>query len=211
MRLSIRAGRLAWLGRRVQPRQALTQASRRRRIAECAKVGGPSPPRPTCFQSLKHANPLNGRLVTNKSLLTLSIFLILVGLVFGLYFISVLGLLLVLPALAQTKPRTPRGPAPTPTVSTRRISPPPAPPVDAYMRAEPSQMATTAPVESAPPSTPPPSAVFSAPLFPGPVLPSFSQPAQTDQQVKQSEKPKGEIDEVLELGLVLTALKFAFG
>jgi len=160
----------------------------------------------------------------NRSLLVFSILLIVLGLGFGEYIISILGFFLLFPALLSSpRPRPPGAPtgpgqqAPEPAPVMEK-APEPAPVMETISErapvwgtlSTPVAPRTVAPASMSP--LPPSQPIFSAPLFPTSIFPSASQQMPTAQALKEtrSESPASR-DEVLELGALLALMKLVFG
>lgn|GEM_PF-606764 len=160
----------------------------------------------------------------NRSLLVFSILLILLGLSFSVYIISILGFFLLFPALLSSPRPRPQGaptgsgqqaPEPAPVMET---APEPAPVMETISEhapvwgtlSTPTASRTVAPTSM--PPLPPSQPLFSAPLFPTSIFPSASQQMPTAQALKEtkSEAPAPR-DEVLELGALLALMKLIFG
>lgn len=128
-----------------------------------------------------------------------------IGVGFGFYLLSILGLLLLIPGLLSS-PRPPmtRVPAP-PREEPRGIAPLARPQqVPAAPAPEPKVM------DVPPPSTESPT--YSQPLFPMPMFPSLSQMGTAAQPPMERMEGKQEgRDELLEVGAILAFLKLAFG
>ncbi|HYB07537.1 MAG TPA: hypothetical protein VEB87_05220 [Nitrososphaerales archaeon] len=145
----------------------------------------------------------------NRGLLIFALLLVFLGIGFGLYLLSVFGLLLLIPALLSApRPSTP--PAPTqPKQETRRIVPRAAErPETAHPPAltpAPSMAMATTPVPAQTQS-------YAPALFPTSMFPSLSQTAiqPQPQNVPASEKPAAQ-DELLEAGAILLLLRLISG
>ena len=196
-------------------------ASRRRRIGRPrAKVGGSTPPRPTFFNPYTRAwdrrfSPLN------RNLLVFSLFLIVLGFGFGLYLLSFIGVLILIPALAspsQAPARKAPPQSPQPSQPPRRVSPPvyspPSPPPAPSPKTEPAAappppmtyMSTSASSSSMPPIS------YTPALFPSPLIPSLSMMGSAPPPVKAPQEVKREgQDELVEVGAILALLKIVFG
>ncbi len=157
----------------------------------------------------------------NRGLLVFSILVIFAGLVVGYYAISIIGLALLIPALATTpKPKTPKLPTgsstqQTPTVLRRQV-----PPAQAQ-QANPAVNAAMTPVPTAySPSMMQPlgsqgqqsAFSYSSSLFPTTMFPSMSPlalpaPQQAPQAEKQAEPRRSDTEELLEVGLLFAIMK----
>ena len=146
-----------------------------------------------------------GDLGMNRGLLIFALLLVFLGIGFGLYLLSIFGLLLLIPALLSApRPSTPPAPIQA-KQETRRIVPPAAKrPETAPSAATPMAMATT-PVPTQPQS-------YAPALFPTTMFPSLSQAAIQPQPrgVPASEKPAAQ-DELLEAGAILLLLRLISG
>lgn len=147
----------------------------------------------------------------NRNLVYVSVFLVLIGIGFGIYLLSFLGVLLLIPALlAPTNLPKPKTPAPAHSQPPPRRIIPPTPPHPAAPTPEPQSMAT--PSTYAPMTasmyTPMQYQGFSGPLFPAPMFPALSQmgapPPPTQPPV--SNQGKEDLLEVLALLAVLRLL-----
>ena len=142
----------------------------------------------------------------NRNLVYFSFFLVLIGVGFGFYLLSFLGLLLLIPALLSPsrlpapRPQQPRQPP-------RRIIPQaPQPQPSASMEsATPTAYASASVAYSSQQMQP------SSALFPTTMFPSLSQmgtsPAEPSQPPAKNE-PK---DDLVEVGTILVLLKLVFG
>jgi hypothetical protein len=141
----------------------------------------------------------------NRTLLTFAGLLILLGLGFGIYVVSLFGLLLIFPALIAGS-RPPTRPAPQPArEEPRRIAPPP------YSQ---PQVAVPQTPPMAAPQTPPAmqSLTYSPALFPTPLLSTLAPMASPPPSVKERQDGKPEErDELVEVGTILVFLKLFFG
>jgi len=109
----------------------------------------------------------------NRALVYVSLFLILVGIGLGIYLVSFLGVLLLIPALlSPTNLPKPRPPTSTQSQPPRRIIPP-APAQPAASAPE-SQPMTTVSMTSTPMYTPTQYQGYSGPLFSATMFPSLS-------------------------------------
>jgi hypothetical protein len=151
----------------------------------------------------------------NKNLVYFSIFLIFIGIGFGIYLISLLGAILLIPGLlSPTRLPAPRIPAPASAKPPRRIIPPtPAHPT--APASEPQPMATSpsyTSVSSASMDTPMQYQGYTGPLFPAPMFPSLSQMGAPPSVTIQPPPPTNQgRDELLEVGAILAVLKLLSG
>jgi hypothetical protein len=143
----------------------------------------------------------------NRDLFGFAILLILVGIGFGIYLISFVGLLLMIPAfLARPRQKT----GGSPSQQTRRISPPPVRQAEPWVSTAQPKAATPAPAP-APADAPATTPTYGVPLFPTSMFPSLTMtPAPQASQEATAEKPT-QRDELLEIGAILALLRFAFG
>ncbi|HEV2226845.1 MAG TPA: hypothetical protein VGR56_08605 [Nitrososphaerales archaeon] len=145
----------------------------------------------------------------NRDLFGFAILLVLLGIGFGIYLISFVGLLLMIPAfLARPRQKTGTNPPPI-RQQTRRISPPPV------RQAEP-WVTTAKPVATPPVPTPEPTSSTSTPTFGVPIFPtsmfpplSITSAPPTLDAAPPLKSAQG--DELLEIGAILALLRFAFG
>jgi hypothetical protein len=150
----------------------------------------------------------------NRNLFGFGLLIILVGIGSGFYLLSLIGLVIMIPALlapskipTRPSPGTRQSPG-TVRRETRRIIPPP---VTRQPEPTPSQPQhqLAIPTTAAPQMSTP---TFSQPLFPNSIFPSLSlvsgpvHPQGSSTPVKSSER-----DEVLEIGAILAFLRIAFG
>lgn len=164
----------------------------------------------------------------NRSLLTFSILLILLGIGFGAYYIIIFGVFLLFPALLSTpRPRSkgvPTGsgqqaPEPAPVMETGlEPAPEPAPVMETIPERAPVWGTVSTPVAprtvapTSMPPLPPSQPSFSAPLFPTSMFLNASQQMPTVQALKETKREAPESrDEVLELGALLALMKLVFG
>lgn len=158
----------------------------------------------------------------NRGLLVFSILIIFTGLIAGYYPISLIGALLLIPALLTTpKPPTPKLPTGSaqqsrPTVLRRQAPPPPSPQAPAALDSAMAPVATAySPSMMEAPKSPQSAAQpfsYSSPLFPTTMFPSMSQPvkpAEVSQVEKELQAKRSETNELLEVGLLLAILKLA--
>ncbi|MDA4124368.1 MAG: hypothetical protein OK438_02790 [Thaumarchaeota archaeon] len=146
----------------------------------------------------------------NRNLLVASVFLILVGIAFGFYPVTLIGFFLLFPALLSS-PRP--GPMKTPTTrpqeQPRRIMPHPTPVTEAL-----PLPAVTAPLPTATPSSSQPIphslASYSSALFPNSMFPNLSLASPTQSSTAKTEAPAAK-DELLEVGALLAFLKLVLG
>ena len=139
----------------------------------------------------------------NRSLVYFSVFLILIGIGFGFYVLSLLGAILLIPSLlSPTQLPARRAPGPTQPQPPRRIIPPkPAHPV----------APATEPATAAPSYTPMQYQGFTGALFPGPMFPSLSQMGAPQPTAGQTPPASQGRDELLEVGAILAVLKLLSG
>jgi hypothetical protein len=141
----------------------------------------------------------------NRNLLVFALLLLLFGIGSGFYFLSFLGLLLLVPSLISSS-RPPRRPSPPPArKEVRRISPPPI---------QQPQVTTqvTQPKPEVMPVSSPQSPGYSSALFPTSMLPPISQLGTIIQPTKETAQRKPEErDELLEVGVILALVKLALG
>lgn len=151
----------------------------------------------------------------NRNLLLFAFFLIVLGVGFGFYLLSILGVIMIIPGLlAPTRPvQRPAPPAPT-KQETRRIIPvakPASPQTGTELASQGTQMslgtqmypATQTPVARSPNETP----GFSPALFPNPILPYLSISGTNPIQPAPSPQKAGERDELVEAGGIIVLLK----
>jgi len=155
----------------------------------------------------------------NKSVVYLSIFLIIVGLAFNFYLISLLGLLFLLPGLAAPSRPPVRPPPTTSKPPPRRVIPQqpyqqpsqqPAQQATNVTSNQPVQAAQPMPMVASPP--PPQTQGYSAALFPTQMFPTLNPMIQPVQSTKETSAAKQEgKDELLEVGTMLALLKLILG
>ena len=187
-------------------RQALTLAGRRRR-----RSGVQLSPGPPIFKTRRSIESA----VLNRNLLLFSIFLIVLGVGFGVYLLAFFGVLLLIPALMAPSRPVPRPSAPT-RQEPRRITPPTRPrpmviPPQPMMT--PSQPETISQVSAMMPATPQPSSStsYSPALFPNSMFPSLSLSGTPQPRPVDSMARKGsERDELIEAGALLALFKLFF-
>jgi ABC-type antimicrobial peptide transport system permease subunit len=150
----------------------------------------------------------------NRNLLGFGFLIILVGIGSGFYLLSIIGLVIMIPALLApskipTRPsQSTRSSASTVRPGTRRIIPPPIIRQPEPPTSQPQHQLVVQATADSQISTP----TFSQALFPNSIFPSLSlisgsvQPPASSIPVKSSER-----DEVLELGAILAFLRIAFG
>jgi hypothetical protein len=159
----------------------------------------------------------------NKSLLTFGIILIVGGVIVGIDLLVLLGIFLVIPGLLTTPKTQSKVPVSRKEPPPRRISPPPAAPTT------PAAPAPT--TEYLPPSSPAPAQMaasmssydfsrtsmystqgFTPALFPTAIFPPMAgQTTYRAPPVEMRERQQNQTDELLEIGVLLAALKLAFG
>jgi hypothetical protein len=145
----------------------------------------------------------------NRNLLLFALFLIVLGVGFGIYLVSLFGLLMLIPALMATSRPPPRPVSAPSRQASRRIIPPPMP----------QQMATLPNAETPPLTTmmvptPQPSAYqsFSPALFPNSMFSYLTPPSTTPPKpIEAPAKNQSERDELIETGAMLAVLKFLLG
>jgi hypothetical protein len=153
----------------------------------------------------------------NRNLFVFSLLLVFAGVGLDFYFISFIGLLLMIPSLLVSS-RPPVRTAPQPSQTQQmpwRISPP------AHVQQEPKaptvetkvEVPMPAPMPAVPPSPMASSvATYSPPLFPMPIIPALSPVGYIPGQPKgTSSQKQGEGDELVEVGAILVLLKLALG
>jgi len=142
--------------------------------------------------------------ILNRNLVYFSVLLILLGIGSEVYVLSLLGLLLLIPALLSPA-RPPVRRTPAPRQEARRIVPQQPPRVSTQTPSPPHtiEIAPTPPVQQQ---------TYTPALFPMPMFPSLSQMGSTPQPVKEPAQAKQEArDELVEVGTILALLKLAFG
>ncbi|MDG7008306.1 MAG: hypothetical protein JRN06_08685 [Nitrososphaerota archaeon] len=144
----------------------------------------------------------------NKNLAYFSIFLILIGIGFGIYLVLFLGVLLLIPALLSSA-RFPTRSPPTPSQSPRRITPT-APAQPTVPSSEQQPMATPA-MYGTPMYSPTQYQGYSGSLFPGTMFPSLSQVGPPPTATSQPPPSGQERDGLLEIGAILAVLKLLSG
>ena len=144
----------------------------------------------------------------NRNLLGLSVLMILFGAVSGFYLLSIIGLVIMIPAFLSGSRLPTRPPTSTARRETRRIIPPPVvkqPEPTTYL---PPQQGVV-PVPSTNTMASP---TFSQALFPNAIFPSLSLVGGSPQATAPGPSAKSaERDELLEFGAILALLKIALG
>ena len=189
-------------------------------MQKTAKVPSSNLGRPTIFNPYtrgltRHWQPLN------RNLLIFSLFLIIVGFVSGLYLVSFIGLLLLIPALASPSQAPARRGPPQPSQPSqppKRVTPPlhgpPSSPPAPSPKIEPAEpppqtmtyMSTSPSLSSMQPIS------YTPALFPTPLLPSMSVMGSAPPQAKApQEVGREKQDELVEMGAMLALLKIVFG
>lgn len=142
----------------------------------------------------------------NRNLVFFGVFLILIGAGSGVYLISFLGVLLLIPALlSPSRLPAPRTPASGQTQPPRRIIPP------APVKQPPSPQETQ-PMAATQTETPMQYQGYAGPLFPAPMFPSLSQMGTPPSATSRPPPPAGQgRDELLEVGAILAVLKLLSG
>jgi hypothetical protein len=156
----------------------------------------------------------------NRNLLFFSLFLIIVGVGFGIYLVSFIGFLMLIPALAspsqaparRAPPSSPQLSRPQKRVTPPKYSPPspPAPPSSTEPATAPAQPMTYMSVSPSSSQAQPIS--YTPALFPSPMLPSLSLMgnAPPPEKMPQEARREGQ-DELVEVGAMLALLKLVFG
>jgi hypothetical protein len=152
----------------------------------------------------------------NKSVVYLAIFLIVVGLAFNFYLVSLIGLLFLLPGLAAPSRPPARLPTSTPKPPPRRVIP-----QQPYRQPaqQPSQQGSSVaatqpaqPMAAVAPAPPPQPQGYSAALFPAQMFPTLNPIIQPVQMAKEASIAKHEgKDELVEVGTMLALLKLVLG
>jgi hypothetical protein len=147
---------------------------------------------------------------TNRNLLVFSILLIVAGISFGIYLVSVLGFFLLFPALLTTpKPRQYRTPPSRTQEQPRRIAPRPPSVMEILPQPQTPAAAVTVPLTPTPVVSQTP---YTPALFPKSIFPTLSLMPPTGQQVQPSkEQAPAPRDELLEVGTLVAVLKLFFG
>jgi hypothetical protein len=151
----------------------------------------------------------------NRNLLLFSLFLIILGLGFGIYLVSLFGVLMLIPALTAKSRPPPRPVTPSPRQESRRIIPlarPEPSPAPQGMSSPPGVEAQPKPMVMT--SSPQPSAYqnYSPAIFPNSMF-SYLSPSPnvpTHPPETQAKKPS-EKDELIETGAMLAILKLLLG
>jgi len=141
----------------------------------------------------------------NRNLFVFAILLVILGIGFNIYLLSLFGLLLLIPAVLVTS-RPPVRPAPVPPKQeVRRITSPPV------QRAE--VIPPTPPPRSMMPATlPAQPQTYSPALFPTSMFPSISQVGTQPQPPREAAPAKpSERDELVEAGAILVLLRLLSG
>ena len=141
----------------------------------------------------------------NRNLVFFAAFLILIGVGSGVYLISFLGVLLLIPALlSPSRLPAPRVPTSGQTQPPRRIIPPaPAKHPQSPQETQPMAAQMEAPMQYQ---------GYAGPLFPAPMFPSLSQMGAPPSATSRPPPPVTQgRDELLEVGAILAALKLLSG
>jgi len=157
----------------------------------------------------------------NRRLFVFSLLLMVAGFVSGIYLVSLIGLLLLIPSLASPSQAPARKPPPQtsqPSQPPRRAAPPVhKPPPPAQMSSPKTEPATPPAQEmtymSTSPSVPSMQPLSYTPaLFPSPMLPSLSLMGSPPSQAKAPQEVRREReDELVEVGAMLALLKLVLG
>ena len=153
-------------------------------------------------------------LALNRDLFGFAILLVLLGIGFGIYTISFIGLLLMIPAFLARSRRKTAGPSvPAKQLPPRRISPPPVRQAEPWVSTQKQTVVAPTPTyaPSHAPSATTQTPTFEVPIFPNSMFPSLS-PALATVPSQESTGPKPtQQDELLQIGAVLALLRFALG
>ena len=145
-----------------------------------------------------------------RGLLYFSVLLILLGAYGGAYPVSIVGVLLLIPALAapSRRPSAEKKPPPPPLQQYRRVIPRTAPvPMD-------SQAAVSATPHAEPPALAPfeHQETYTGALFPTSIFPTLSLSPVSQQAAEDPRKAvQGQKDEVLEVGTIVAIMKLILG
>ena len=148
----------------------------------------------------------------NRSLVYFALFLILISIGFGIYLLTFLGVLLLIPALmSPARPPAPRTPPATAQPPRRIIPPTPVRPAVTATESQPMASTSMYAPTATPTYAPTQYQGYSGPLFSTPMFPSLSQmgaPAPTTSQPPPTNQGR---DELLEVGAILAVLKLLSG
>ena len=155
--------------------------------------------------------PASIQLGLNRNLLVFSLFMIVVGVFFGFYLVSFLGLLVLIPALVASSNPPPRPQPSSAKQPPRRVTPPQATDAKAEVAPPVQSMSGQMSIAAIPPPTQP--QTYSPALFPSSFMPTLSQMGTYPQMTREPQGPKKqeERDELVEVGSILVLLKLVFG
>lgn len=138
--------------------------------------------------------------------------MIVIGVFFGIYLVSFLGLLVLIPALVASSNPPPRPQPSSAKQPPKRVIPPHPMEAKAEVAPPPAQsMSGQMSMAATPPPTQP--QTYSPALFPSSFMPTLSQMGTYPQMAREPQGPKkqDERDELVEVGTILVLLKLVFG